>query len=226
RLLEAGAQIKILASSRERLNIAGEKAYPLAPLAVPLPQQRLALDALAQFASVRLFVDRAVAARPDFTITSDNAAAVADICHRLDGIPLALELAAARVRAMTVDKIAERLGDRFKLLARGDRTALPRQQTLRALIDWSYDLLDAAERSLFAKLSVFAGGFTLEAAEHVGEDGEHDVLEVLTSLVEKSLVSLDAEHQRYRMLETVRQYAAERLEQADGHATRARHLAF
>ena len=229
-LLEAGAQIKILASSRERLNIAGEKAYPLAPLAVPLPQQRLALDALAQFASVRLFVDRAVAARPDFTITSHNAAAVADICHRLDGIPLALELAAARVRAMTVDKIAERLGDRFKLLARGDRTALPRQQTLRALIDWSHDLLDAAEKSLFAKLSIFAGGFTLEAAEFVGAvDGgdDGDVLELLTSLVEKSLVILDAEHDRYRMLETVRQYAAEWLERsAEEDAVRRRHLAF
>ena len=229
-LLEAGPHLKILASSRERLNIRGEKSYPLAPLAVPLPQQKLAPGALAQFASVRLFADRASSAHPEFAITPENAAAVAEICHRLDGIPLALELAAARVRAMSVERIAERLHDRFKLLRGGDRTALPRQQTLRALIDWSYDLLAPDEQVLFRRLAVFAGGFTLDAAEAVGAGGaldDCDILELLAQLVEKSLVTLDAGGDRYRMLETVREYAQQKLDQADDvAATRTRHLEF
>ncbi len=155
---------------------------------------------------------------------------MAEICRRLDGIPLALELAAARLRSMSVERIAERLTDRFRLLTGGDRTALPRQQTLRALIDWSFDLLDAPERMLFRRLAVFAGGFTLEAAEHVGagdELAEGDVLDLVARLVEKSLVSLEAEGERYRMLETVRQYALEKLEQSgDMAATRTRQLHF
>ena len=230
KLLEAAPHVTILATSRERLNIAGEKAYPLAPFPVPLPQQRLTPEALAQFASVRLFCERAASAQPDFEITVDNAGAVAEICHRLDGIPLALELAAARVRAMSVDKIRERLTDRFKLLSGGDRTALPRQQTLRALIDWSYDLLDPSEQLLFRRLAVFAGGFTLEAAEKVGAGEaiqESDVLDLVTQLVEKSLVALDVERDRYGMLETVRQYAEERLRDASEEvAARERHLAY
>ncbi|MEO8753187.1 MAG: adenylate/guanylate cyclase domain-containing protein, partial [Casimicrobiaceae bacterium] len=229
-LLEAGARVRILASSREHLNIRGEKAYPLAPLAVPLPRQKLGAEALRQFAAVRLFVDRAIAAQPAFAITADNAAAVAEICHRLDGIPLALELAAARTRAMSVDQIAARLSDRFRLLGGGDRTALPRQQTLRALIDWSHDLLTAEEGALFRRLAVFAAGFTLEAAEKVGAGGgseERDVVDLLTRLVEKSLIALDAGGERYYMLETVRQYAQERLDASqDGVEARARHLAF
>ena len=155
---------------------------------------------------------------------------MAEICHRLDGIPLAIELAAARTRAMSVDQIAARLHDRFRLLGGGDRTALPRQQTLRALIDWSHDLLTAEERALFRRLAVFAGGFTLEAAEKVGADGdldERDVLDLLTRLVEKSLVALDAGGERYRLLETVRQYAYEHLEQSgEIDAARTRHLLF
>ncbi len=216
-LLESGPHVKILASSREHLNIRGEKAYPLAPFAVPLPRQKLTREAIGQFAAVRLFVDRAIAAQPAFEVTDENAAAVAEICHRLDGIPLAIELAAARTRAMSVDQIAARLHDRFRLLGGGDRTALPRQQTLRALIDWSHDLLTAEERALFRRLAVFAGGFTLEAAEKVGAGGdldERDVLDLLTRLVEKSLVALDAGGERYRLLETVRQYAYEHLERS------------
>ena len=163
-----------------------------------------------------------------FQLSDKNAPAVADICRRLDGIPLALELAAARVRALSVENIAIRLNDRFKLLTTGDQTALPRQQTLRALIDWSHDLLSEAERILFRRLGVFVGGWTLEAAEAVcggGAIGHADVLELLTRLVEKSLVALDPENGRYRLLETVRQYAQERLAGADDElAVRDRHV--
>ena len=229
-LLEAGPRVKIIASSREHLHVAGETTYPMPTLAVPDAQHALSADALAQCEAARLFAARAAAAQPAFRITDQNAPAVADICRRLDGIPLAIELAAARVRAMSAEKIAERLGDRFHLLTGGDKTALPRQQTLRALIDWSYDLLSAGERALFRRLAAFAGGWTLEAAEAVGAGGEIDepaVLDLLAHLVEKSLVVLTAGGERYRMLDTVRQYAQERLvESGDGNATRARHLAF
>ncbi|MFO1313158.1 MAG: adenylate/guanylate cyclase domain-containing protein [Burkholderiales bacterium] len=229
-ILQAGPGVTILATSRERLGIAGEQTYPLAPFEVP-PREPLAPDALSSFASVRLLSDRALAARPDFAVTAENASAVASICQQLDGIPLALELAAARVRSMSVQRIAERLVDRFKLLSTGDRTALPRQQTLRALIDWSYDLLSPEEQALFRRLSVFAGGFTLEAAEAVTQGGAiagDDVQDLLGQLVEKSLVILDAAHDRYRMLETVRQYASERHadETSDGDDIRTRHLQF
>ncbi|MFO1303830.1 MAG: adenylate/guanylate cyclase domain-containing protein [Burkholderiales bacterium] len=224
-VLKAGPNVTILATSRERLAIAGEQTYPLAPFEVP-PRETLAPDALSAFASVRLLSDRALAARPDFAITPDNARAVAAICQQLDGIPLALELAAARVRSMSVQRIAERLVDRFKLLSTGDRGALPRQQTLRALIDWSYDLLSPEEQSLFRRLSVFAGGFTLEAAEAVAHGGaiaQDDVQDLVGQLVEKSLVILDAQHDRYRLLETVRQYGVEKqLESDDGFAIHRR----
>jgi len=166
--------------------------------------------------------------QPSFRLTEKNAPAVAEICRRLDGIPLAIELAAARMRAIPVEIIAARLQDRFRLLTTNDRTVLPRQQTLRALIDWSYDFLPTVEQTLFQRLAVFAGGWTLEAAESVcvgGAIGSGVVIDLLTSLVDKSLVSLDAEGNRYRMLETVRQYAAERLGSAeDAAATRSRHL--
>jgi tetratricopeptide (TPR) repeat protein len=163
-------------------------------------------------------------------VTAQNAAAVADICRRLDGIPLALELAAARARSLPVESIAARLSDRFALLVGGDRTALPRQQTLRALIDWSHELLTDRERVLFRRLAVFAGGFTLDSAEALraaGEDDIPDVLAVLSQLVEKSLVESDGEGGRYRLLETVRQYAQDRLDES-GEADQARnaHLAF
>jgi predicted ATPase/class 3 adenylate cyclase len=228
-LLQSGPRMKVLASSREHLRVGGETGYHVPALTAPDPGKTVTLDALTQFEAVRLFIDRAVAAQPAFAVTPQNAAAVADICHRLDGIPLALELAAARMRALSVEKIAARLGDRFRLLAGGDKTVLPRQQTLRALIDWSYDLLTEQERVLFRRLAVFAGGWTLEAAESVGAgDGldEADVLDVLATLVEKSLVVLEPSGERYRLLETVRQYAQERLDASvDGDGARERHLA-
>jgi predicted ATPase/class 3 adenylate cyclase len=228
-LLQAGAGVKVLASSREPLHLAGETSCPVPALAAPDAGQVPTPDAMGQYEAVRLFVDRARAAVPQFAITDANAAAVAAICRRLDGIPLALELAAARVRALSVQDIAARLGDRFALLKGGDRTALPRQQTLRALIDWSHDLLDEDERTLLRRLAVFAGGFTLDAVEDVGADpvlARDDVLDVLTRLVEKSLVAMDGASGRYRLLETVREYAQERLgETTEADCARTRHLA-
>jgi predicted ATPase/class 3 adenylate cyclase len=229
-LLQAGPHLKILASSRENLRVAGEASYPVPALAVPAQGIATPLPAMTQYEAVLLFVDRAVAAQPNFQLTEQNAAAVADICQRLDGIPLALELAAARVRTLPVETIAARLNDRFHLLTGGNRNALPRQQTLRALIDWSHDLLNDDERALLRRLAVFAGGWTLEGAEAVASCariGERDVLDLLSNLVDKSLVGVEAEGQRYRLAETVRQYAQERLDASgEGGATRSRHLAF
>jgi len=229
-LLQAGRGLRILASSREALHVGGEATYPVPPLPVPDAFRTFMRDTIEQFAAARLFVERALAAQPAFAITDDNAPAIAGICQRLDGIPLALELAAARVRALSVEQIAARLTDRFRLLTGGDRTALPRQQTLRALIDWSHDLLDERERALFRRLAVFAGGFTVEAAEVVGcaVDEERAVLlDFLMQLVEKSLVMLDRDSGRYRMLETVREYAQERLTvSGEAAAVRERHAAY
>ena len=216
RLLQAAPHIKILASSREPLHVAGEMVYQV--------------PAMATAQAIRLFVDRARAANTAFEVAPGIAERVVEICNRLDGIPLAIELAAARVRALSVDKIAARLDDRFRLLTGGDQTALPRQQTLRASMDWSYELLSAPERILLRRLGVFAGGWTLEAAEAVAGDGEVEqagsVLELLTGLVEKSLVSPDFGGERYHLLETVRQYALEQLaESGEQPAVRNRHLA-
>src|SRR5579859_796700 len=166
-LLRQCPRLKILASSREALGIAGETTYPVPSLSLPAAAGGSGAEALSQSEAASLFVDRAQAALPTFALTDDNAAAVATVCRRLDGIPLAIELAAARVRLLRVDEIAARLDDRFRLLTGGSRTALPRQQTLRALIDWSYDLLTEPERALLRRLAVFAGGWTLEAAEAV-----------------------------------------------------------
>jgi len=214
-LLQAAPQSKIVTSSREPLRIAGETIY--------------AVPALPEADSVRLFADRAATAVSNFRVNG-YAAAVASICRRLDGMPLAIELAAARVRTLPVDAIAKRLDDRFRLLTSGDRTALPRQQTLRALIDWSYELLSEAERAVFQRLAVFAGGWTIEAAEAVAAfDGvdKGSVLDHLSELTEKSLVVLDADGARYRLLDTVRQYAHERLEgSADAAPARDGHLRF
>jgi predicted ATPase/class 3 adenylate cyclase len=228
-LLQSTAQLAIVASSREPLHVGGEITYQVPPLAVPARDAVMEPGELATFESIRLFDERARALRSDFAVTRENAAAVMEVCRRLDGLPLALELAAARVRSMTVETIAERLNDRFRLLTRGDRTALPRQQTLRALIDWSYDLLDEAERALLRRLSVFAGGWKLAAAEAVcGDDGTcDDVVDVLDALVQKSLVDLDPAGNRYRLLESVREYAVERLrESGEEGAVRDRHLRF
>jgi predicted ATPase/class 3 adenylate cyclase len=230
KILQAGAHVKILASSREHLHVAGETTYLVPPLSVPAADKTITPADLTQYEAVRLFIERAVAGQPAFQMTQQNATAVANICHRLDGIPLAIELAAARVRALSLEQIAAHLADRFLLLTRGDHTAPPRHQTLRASIDWSYDLLSQKERVLLRRLAVFAGGWTLDAAEALGAGGEIDkseVLDLLTSLVEKSLVALEAEGERYRLLETVRQYALERLtESGEGDQALARHLAF
>jgi len=230
RLLRASSHVKIIASSREPLRIGGEATYPVPALAVPDDGGRITVPALMAFESAHLFAERAAAARSTFRVTPENAAAVAGICRQLDGIPLALELAAARVRTMSVDDIVARLDDRFRLLRGGDRTASLRQQTLRASIDWSYDLLSEPERTLLARLAVFAGGFTLDAAEAVGAADEaeaDDVVDLLGALIEKSLVELDPSGERYRLLETVRQYAHERLsERADAAETGDRHLRF
>jgi len=220
-LLQAGAGLKLLASSRTVLQLAGEATYQVPTLGVPEPSDQApdaaGAEALARHAAVRLFADRAMAANPSFAITPANMAAVADICRRLDGIPLALELAAARTRALSAEAISARLGDRFKLLVTNDQTVLPRQRTLRALIDWSHDLLDERERRLFRRLAVFAGGWTLEAAEAVSAGPgleAADVLDLQTSLVEKSLAVMEPGGARYRMLDTVRHYALDQLAQA------------
>jgi predicted ATPase/class 3 adenylate cyclase len=230
RLLQSGPHLKILASSREHLHVSGETTYPLPPLSVPDPHERISLDTVTRCEAVRLFVARAREVQPAFQINDDNARAIADVCHQLDGIPLAVELAAKLVRALSVQEIAAHLSDRFRLLTRGDHSALPRQQTMRACVDWSYNLLTDSERAMLRRLSVFAGGWTLEAAEVVGAGGnveKADVLDLLTNLVEKSLVTIAADAERYRLLDTVRHYALEKLHSSgEEEATRTRHLIF
>ena len=255
-LLETSASLTVMATSREALGVPGETIVQVPSLAVPphvrpaqeYPHAGAALhaeagaawsfEALAASDSVRLFTERAMAVAPAFELTPANAQIVAEICQRLDGIPLAIELAAARVPVLSVGEILQRLGDRFRLLTGGRRTAVPRQQTLQALIDWSWDLLPEEDRRLLRRLSVFSGGWTLEAATAVcGErptdalDGEPDslaVLDALTLLVERSLVVVEqGSSTRYRLLETIRQYARDRLvESGETDTIQARHLAF
>ncbi len=230
--------VTILATSREPLRSPGETIWRVPSLSLPPPVGVSAtLEDVLGFESVKLFVDRAQAALPGFAVTPANSAGVQDICWRLDGIPLAIELAAARVRVFGIEQIAARLGDRFRLLTAGARTAMPRQQTLQATVDWSYALLSEAERTVLRRLAVFAGGWTLEAAESVAAGhaiSAGAVLDLLAALIDKSLVV--AEHQRastrHRLLETIRQYARERLEEAgetenarDGHLNWALSLA-
>jgi predicted ATPase len=216
-LLLACPGLKIMATSREALGVTGEVAYPVPSLPVPEASHLPPLEQLAQNPSVRLFEERARAVKPGFAITTDNASAVTQVCKRLDGIPLALELAAARMNAFSPAQIAERLDNRFRLLTGGARTALPRQQTLRASIDWSFSLLEETERLLLLRLSVFQGGWTLELAQEVcAFDGldEYDVIEGLAQLVNKSLVIAETAPDgstRYHRLETIRQYAREKL---------------
>jgi len=231
-LLRACPHLRVLATSREPLGSAGETAWRVPPLAVPGAGRPPPLERLTQYEAVRLFVDRARAVQPAFRVTDATAPALARLCHRLDGLPLALELAAARVRVLPVEQLLARLEDRFRLLTGGSRTALPRHRTLRAAVDWSYDLLDAPERALFARLSVFAGGWTLEAAEAVGAGpglAAAAVLDRLTGLVDRSLVVAEAPGDgtaRYRLLETLRQYAQQKLAAAgEAAAVRARHAA-
>ncbi|MFD5100497.1 BTAD domain-containing putative transcriptional regulator [Streptomyces albidochromogenes] len=218
-LLEHLPELRILATSREALAITGESLCHLGPLDVPTGSPEPA--EAAQSPAVRLFVDRAVGVRPDFTLDDTTLDAVVEVCRRLDGVPLALELAAAKLRSMSVEQIARRLDDRFRLLASGSRTALPRQRTLLALVEWSWDLLDEPERTLARRMSVFPGGATVAALEAVCADPSlpaDDIPYVLDALVEKSLVGTvdeGAGEPRYRMLETVRAYAARRLADAE-----------
>jgi predicted ATPase/class 3 adenylate cyclase len=228
-LLSNAPELTIIASSREALGVQGEMSWHVPSMSLPDAKHSMSLDELSRLESVRLFTERAVLAKPRFQLTKDNASFVAQICSRLDGIPLAIELAAARVRALSVDQIAARLDDRFHLLTGGARTALPRQQTLRAMIDWSFNLLSEQEKQLLRRLAVFVGGWTLEAAEQVcvQERGEFDVLDLLTHLVDKSLVNMEesSDYVRYRMLETTRQYAREMLMMSEEtRAFRDQHL--
>jgi predicted ATPase/class 3 adenylate cyclase len=209
-LIQLCPKLHVLASSREAFGIAGEQPYRVPSLAFPDPRHLPPLDEIAQCECVQLFIERVRTYVPSFSLTEKNASSVAQICSRLDGIPLAIELAAARVKVMSVEQMASRLGDVFNLLTSGSRTALPRQQTLRALIEWSYDLLSDSEKSLFRRLAAFSGGWSLEAAESVcGVEGGESILDDLARLVDKSLVNkeeLDGEA-RFHMLETIRQYA-------------------
>ncbi|NRQ30273.1 AAA family ATPase [Nonomuraea sp. NN258] len=212
-LLGACPELRVLATSRESLGVGGERLYPLTPLGLP---EQAAGDP-ARYPAVRLFAERAAAVRPDFVLDGSNAATVAEICRRLDGLPLAIELAAARMRALSAEQIAAKLDDRFTLLTSGSRTALPRHRTLRAVIEWSWALLSEPERELAMRLAVFPGGVTLDAV--VGD------VDVLAGLVDKSLVERVGE--RYRMLETIRSYAVERLAETGREAAeRAAHARY
>jgi non-specific serine/threonine protein kinase len=219
-LLRSCPELRILATSREALGITGEVAWPVPSLSLPDLRRLPDIESLPRYEAARLFVERTMAVKPDFALTEQNASAVARVCYRLDGIPLALELAAARTKALSVEEIVVRLDDCFRLLSAGGRTAMPRHRTLHATMEWSHELLGRAERTLFRLLSVFAGGFSLEAAESVcaGEELQRDeVLELLSQLVDKSLVTAREEggETRYRLLEMVRQYGREKLEGAD-----------
>lgn len=258
-LLSSCPHLQVLATSRQPLGLAGEVAWPVAPLSLP-GNGRQTGDAAApppgdllDFEAVRLFVERGSTATPDFALTAENGTAIVQVCRRLDGIPLALELAAARLKVLSVEQIAARLDDRFQLLTGGSRTALPRQQTLRATLDWSYHLLSEPERILLSRLSVFSGGFMLEAAEAVcrmtndecritdeawasplpfvidHSSFPPEVLDLLTQLVDRSLVGVERREgtTRYGLLETTREYARERLRAAgEEEAYRVRHARF
>jgi predicted ATPase/DNA-binding SARP family transcriptional activator len=232
-LLQACPRLKVLATSRETLSLPGELPYRVEGLTLP-PEGAVDATMLPSYAATALFLDRAATAAPGFALTPENAGVIAAICRRLDGIPLAIELAAARLKVLSPGQILDRLNDRFGLLVGGSRTALPRHQTLRAAIDWSYALLSAPEQILLGRLSVFAGGWTLDAAEAIcaGEQVEAgDVLQRLSQLVEKSLVQTwepeTGEERRFGMLETIREYGRERLEErGEASGIRRRHLEY
>ena len=229
-LLHACPNVSILATSREALGIAGEIPFLVEPLSVPDLDQSLSPESLVEFDGVHLFVERAKAAFPGFTLTTDNSSAVGEVCRRLDGLPLAIELAAARVNVLSVPQIAERLADSFRLLGRVNRSAPLRSQTLWACMDWSYNLLSDAERRLLNRLAIFVGGWTLEAAENVCTDDHirpHEIIGLLAQLVEKSLVVVERRPNglRYRFLETIHQYALEKLSMSDNiEALKDKHL--
>ncbi len=226
-LLRGCPRLRILATSRQPLGISGESTLALSPLDVPADDERVAPASLMRLDGIRLFVERAASVSPGFALTEQNQQAVVALTRKLDGIPLGLELAAVLVRTLALGDLVERLDDRFSLLNLGNRAALPRHQTLRAAIDWSHDLLSEAERILWRRLSVFAGSFSLDAVEAVCADESlptRTIVPTLTGLVEKSIVSADsaAGRGRYRMLETLRQYAQERLREANEEETLVR----
>jgi predicted ATPase/DNA-binding winged helix-turn-helix (wHTH) protein len=232
-LLRSSPHLRLLAVSRESLGVPGETVWPVTPLT--LPDLDSPPGELERYDAVRLFAERAGSYRPDFALTPENAGAVADLCRRLEGVPLALELAAARVKAFSVAQIVARVGDSLELLTGGGRATVARQRTLRGSIDWSYDMLSDPERALLRRLSVFAGGWTLDAAESVCSEDEGgraterrpaEIFDLLARLVDKSLISVEEGRAgvRYRMLEAIRQYAGERLRGAeDAEATMDRH---
>ena len=227
-LLDSCPRVRILATSREGLGLEGELRWAIAPLSMPEPGRTPSSEELEGYESVRLFVERARGRDPAFSSKPHNAVAMAEVCKRLEGIPLAIELAAARTGTLSVEQIAQRLTGSLKLLTGGTRTAVNRHRTLKEALDWSYDLLSEAEKKLFGRLSTFAGGWTLKAAETVGAGGgvgEEDVLDLLSGLVEKSLVvtrESDEGVVRYRLLEPISQYALEKLEER-GEVEAARH---
>ncbi len=235
-LLHACPQLHLLATSREVLGVAGEKSYLVPSLALPNIQNLPPSKSMSHYEAIQLFIDRATSAVPTFVVTEENVASIAQICQRLDGIPLAIELAASKIRALSAHQIAQRLDDGFRLLVGGSRTALPRHQTLQATIEWSYNLLNPREQVLFRRLSVFVGGWTLEAAESICSDRDtkgalksEDILQLLTQLVNKSLVIAEERKSevRYRMLETIRQYADEDLlKSGEANKVQTHHLDF
>jgi predicted ATPase len=231
-LLSNAPSVKVIATSREALGVPGEVIRHVPSLSLPDAKQVPTPEQLSQYEAVQLFIERAMLVQPHFQITNANAPAVAQICYRLDGIPLAIELAAARTKGLIPEQIAARLDDRFRLLTGGSRTALPRQQTLQAAIDWSYKLLSEEEGLLLRRLAVFAGGWTLEAAEQVCASNElisDQILDLLLHLVDKSLIVAKTQetYPRYYMLETIRQYAQEKLKESDeANLVRDRHLEY
>ncbi len=232
-LLAMGPNLKIMVTSRAALHVYGEHEFPVPPLAMPDAHAMASVEVLSQFPAVALFVQRAVAAKPDFALNRENAPAVAEICARLDGLPLAIELAAARVKVLSPSSLLTRLANRLQLLTGGARDLPQRQQTLRAAMDWSYDLLSAAEQKLFRRLSVFVGGCNLEGVEAVCDtkgDLGLDLLDGMASMVDKSLVQQVEQAQgesRFTMLETIREYALEKLETSGEKApTRRAHAAY
>jgi predicted ATPase/DNA-binding SARP family transcriptional activator/Tfp pilus assembly protein PilF len=233
-LLTHCANLKILTTSREALGLTGEEVWSVPVLSLPTTQSETPIDSLIQYEAIRLFLERASTAKSDFTLSESNSLFVEQVCWRLDGMPLAIELAAARIKMMSVEEIARRLDDRFDFLTAGSRTALPRHQTLRAAIDWSHNLLTEQEQILFRRLAVFAGGFTLDAAEVVcgaGVLNRSEIIDLLGRLVDKSLVVVDGKPElnetRYHLLETIGQYARERLDgSGEMEPARQRHLSF
>jgi len=237
-LLHTSPKLCILVTSREVLGVAGETSYLVPSLELPDMQNLPTLEELSQYEAVRLFIERTSAATQKFKVTDENASSIVQICQHLDGIPLAIELAAGKIRVLSAQQIAQHLDDRFHLLTGGSRTALPRHQTLQAAIDWSYNLLSRAEQILFRRLSVFVGSWRLEAAESVCSDRDTtkrdtlkagDILELLTQLVNKSLVTTEEQNGEvyYHMLETIRQFASDKLREAnENESLRDRHLEY